>query len=188
MFFQPPLIQASTNQQSPVPFRQNSMRAFIFLVSWCGLPLTLALAAGKSMSILKRSPISGPSVRLNEEFEEWWYVLNGIGIVAFELFLECSGNDENGYFYALLSTVLVAWLLYIAKDAFPAIVKKFRSSTSLEHKTLARQIGKDYLGVVKMPLAYFPYLLGTGCLLGYTLYPITQQAWNLYIPSFLRCA
>lgn len=138
------------------------------------------------MSIDKRSPIDGPSERLNEAFQEWWYVLNGIGLVSFELLLESSGNVANGYFYALLSTLIVGWMLYISKGLFPTIVKRLRASSDPDRRALAREVAKDYLGVVVMPVAYLPYFMGTLSLVVYTLYPVTQGEWSLYLPAVLR--
>lgn len=138
------------------------------------------------MNIFGRSPVRGPSEHLNKAFEEWWYVLNSIGITAFMIFLGCLSGDENKYFYALLGTALVGWALYVAKEFFPSVVKKFRKSKVPDDVEITRRIMRDYLGVATMPFAYFPYFLGTFSLLGLVIYPFFIHQKTLLLPDVIR--
>lgn len=138
------------------------------------------------MDIRGRSPAKGKSTHLNEAFGEWWYVLNGIGILSFELFLECRGAAEDAHFYAFLSWLVMMWLLSLSQDAFPKIVKKIRISEHQDDKALVREITRDYLSVMKMPVTYFPYMLGWSSLSFLALLPLFTGDFDAYIPSFAK--
>lgn len=42
---------------------------------------------GFDMALFGRSPVNGPSQYLNDKFQEWWYVLNSIGLFSFTLLI-----------------------------------------------------------------------------------------------------
>jgi len=136
------------------------------------------------MSLHGPSPVSGPSQYLNGRFQTWWYVLNSIGLFGFTLLTESIGAGENRYFVAAISSAVVLWLLIIAGPLFPALVKKFRKSQDKDDKKLAREIVRDYLGVLKMPYAYFLYGAGVLGLWLYAAYPIIVNQYDLYVPKF----
>ncbi len=144
------------------------------------------LAFDFSMDLHGKTPIRGKSTHLNEVFGEWWYLLNGIGILAFELFLECRGAGDDSHFYAFLSWLLMIWLLWISHGAFPKVVKKIRKSENVDDKLLAREIVRDYLSVMKMPVVYFPYMLGWVSVSILALLPLLTGDFHAYIPSFAK--
>lgn len=138
------------------------------------------------MTLPQDSPHRGPSRHLNEAFGAWWVTLNGIGILAFEMFLECQGSDENRHALALACSVVIGWLLYVSKRAFPRILRRLRLSLYTDDQVLEREILRDYLGVIKMPVLYLPYFIGLVSLGTLALSPVVTLSWTLWLPSFAR--
>lgn len=138
------------------------------------------------MALPHTSPVRGPSAHLNEAFGAWWYTLNAIGLLGFELFLECRGAERDKHFYAAISFAVILWLLTVSKNAFPKVVRKLRRAASADDAHLQREVMRDYLGVIKMPFAYFPYMLGFCSLGALALWPVVASDLRLYIPEFMK--
>jgi len=136
------------------------------------------------MALFGKSPINGPSEYLNNKFQEWWYVLNSIGLFSFTLLIGSMGCGNNRYFAAAISSAVVGWLLYIAMKFFPELVKVYRKSNDPIKKDLARRIDRDYFGVLKMPVAYLPYMVGVIGLWVYAANPLITNQYHLYVPKF----
>lgn len=127
------------------------------------------------MEIPNNPPYVGKAALLDRQFSDWWFFLNTWGVSAFLLFLACLGTGEHKHFSAALSSLLLGWGYWAARDRFPYFIRMLRRQKSQEAKVLENEIFRDH--VLTKLFSYFPLVLGIATLGALLMWPALNKNW-----------
>lgn len=130
--------------------------------------------------IKKKTPL------LDKQFAEWWFAVNGVGLVSFNLFLGSLGAGDYRYLCSLLSAVFVIWLAICVENRFPSFVKKLRKSKNKADKKFAKEIVNDYLPWHVIFLYNLGFVIGVFSLFIFLLYGIWSGGLAKNVADFIQ--
>ncbi len=139
------------------------------------------------MDISGELPVKAKHHLIAVQFRKWFLYLDSVGIFAFGLFLGSLGATESEHFCALISSLLVGWLLFVGKSNFPAYIEKLRKSNDGRDKEFEKELMKEQFKLLAFAPATIPYWIGLVSLLSLVLQPfMAPQDLSLFLPAYFR--